>query len=57
MRSQARGTATVVEAHALPRRLWLYALVIGLVVLLVAAFITEITLVSPPVRTSAAGAR
>jgi len=43
MSSQIRGTATVVEAHALPRRLWLYALVIGVVVLLVAAFVTEVT--------------
>jgi RsiW-degrading membrane proteinase PrsW (M82 family) len=43
MSSDRRGTAAVVEAHAVPRRLWLYALVTGAVVLLVAAFITEIT--------------
>ncbi|HEX6026160.1 MAG TPA: PrsW family glutamic-type intramembrane protease [Solirubrobacter sp.] len=43
MSSDTRGTSAVVHAHALPRRLWLYALAIGLVVLLVAAFITEIT--------------
>lgn len=40
---ERRSTAAVVEAHALPRRLWLTALVIGVVVLLVAALITEIT--------------
>jgi RsiW-degrading membrane proteinase PrsW (M82 family) len=33
----------VVESHALPRRLWLWALAIGVVVLLVAAFITALT--------------
>jgi hypothetical protein len=43
MGEHRRGTSAVVEAHALPRRLWLYALVIGLVVLLVAAFVTAIT--------------
>jgi RsiW-degrading membrane proteinase PrsW (M82 family) len=43
MSSETRGTSAVVEAHALPRRLWLYALGIGVVVLLIAAFITEIT--------------
>jgi protease PrsW len=43
MSSERRGTAAVVEAHTVPRRLWLVALVIGLVVLLVTAFITEIT--------------
>ena len=43
MSSERRGTAAVVEAHTVPRRLWLDALVVGLVVLLVAAVITEIT--------------
>jgi RsiW-degrading membrane proteinase PrsW (M82 family) len=43
MSSERRGTAAVVEAHTVPRRLWLDALVVGLVVLLVAAFVTEIT--------------
>lgn len=41
--SAQRGTAAVVEAEAVPRRLWLYALVIGVVVLLTAAIITAIT--------------
>jgi protease PrsW len=43
MSEPRRGTATVVEAQALPRNLWLYALIVGLVVLLIAAFITELT--------------
>jgi protease PrsW len=43
MSSETRGTSAVVQANALPRRLWLYVLVIGVVVLLVAAFVTEIT--------------
>ena len=43
MSSDRRGTAAVVEAHTVPRRLWLDVLVVGLVVLLVAAFITGMT--------------
>ena len=43
MSSETRGTSAVVQAQAVPRRLWLYVLVIGVVVLLIVAFITEIT--------------
>ena len=43
MSSETRGTSAVVQAQAVPRRLWLYTLVIGVVVLLIVAFITEIT--------------
>jgi RsiW-degrading membrane proteinase PrsW (M82 family) len=43
MSTEARGTLGVVESGALPRRLWLWALVVGGIVLLGAAFITALT--------------
>jgi protease PrsW len=43
MSTVTRGTSAVVEAHALPRRLWLWALAVGVVVLLIAAFVTALT--------------